>query len=266
MEYRKAKTWVLSSIFPWNSWKLHAQMLKNAMNSLPWQVQRIWFLFLALSTSHNLLRLCKPGLGRLIYFYSLLWDLCCKSCWVRSCSHRMLLQTSLMDSPSAPVPGALFSFLWLSPDVQWDSRASVDAWGPSTTRTWMQVHKGAVNSFFGSLGGSAAACAHWSETCPCWAPLNSCCSSTAGLQRKRRTIPHHTAMSHQSCLCLRPAPDNTSQLIRELIAKEKYPWLLSSARENSYKPCWLTSIPYCTFLIPLYSVLVSPCQPLPFLS
>lgn len=39
----------------------------------------------------------------------------------------LLLQTSHMDSSSAPVPGALFSFAWLSPDVQSDSTASVDA-------------------------------------------------------------------------------------------------------------------------------------------
>lgn len=222
MEYRKVKSWVLSSMFPWNSWKLHPKTLKSAVNSLPWQVQRIWFLFLALSTSHNLLRLCKPGLETLIYFYSLLWDLCCISCWVRSRSHRMLLQTSHMDSPSAPVPGALLPLVWLSPDVQSDSRALVDAWGPST-RTWIQAHRGAVNSLFGSLGGSAAAHAHQSETCPCWAPLDPRCSSAAGLQRKRGTIPQHTAMSRQSCLCLRPAPDNTSQLIRELTAPEKNP-------------------------------------------
>lgn len=50
------------------------------------------------TSSHNLPRLCKAELGRLIYFYPLLWDLCCRSCWVRSCSHRMLLQTSHMDS------------------------------------------------------------------------------------------------------------------------------------------------------------------------
>lgn len=278
MEYRKVKSWVLSSIFPWNSWKLHPKIVKSTVNSLAWQMQRIWFLFLALSTSHNLLHLCKPGLGRQIYFYSLLGDLCCISRWVRSRSHRMLLQTPHMDSCSAPVPGALFPFMWSRPDVQSDSRASVDAWGPSTTRTtWIQVHRGAGKSFFGNLGGSAAARAHQSETCPCWAPLNSHCSSAAGLQRKRRIIPHHTAMLHQCCLCLRLAPDNTSQLIRELTAPEKNPWPLSSARENSYKvefsraegrsqPCWLTSIPYCIFLIPLYSVLVSPCQPLPFLS
>lgn len=240
-------------------------------------MQRIWFLFLALSTSHNLLRLCKPGLGRLIYFYSLLWDLCCISCWVGSCSHRMLLQTSQMDSsPSAPVPGAWFSFGWVLTSNQ-DSRALVDAWALSTTRTWIQVYRGAVNSLFGSLGGSAAARAHQSETCPCWAPLDPHYSSAAELQRKRGTIPHHTAMSCQSCLCLRPAPDNASQLIRELTAPEKTPWLLSSARENGDKaefsraegrsqPHWLTSIPYFIFLIPFYSLLVSPCQPLPFLS
>lgn len=127
------------------------------------------------------------------------------------------------------------------------------------------------------LGGALQQHVHNSETCPCWAPLDPRCSSAAGLQRKRGTIPHHTAMSCQSCLCLRPAPDNASQLIRELTAPEKKPWLLSSARENGDKaefsraegrsqPCWLTSTPYFIFLIPLYSLLVSLCQPLPFLS
>lgn len=31
-------------------------------------------------SSYYHLWLCKPGLGRQIYFYSLLWDLCCTSC------------------------------------------------------------------------------------------------------------------------------------------------------------------------------------------
>ena len=31
-------------------------------------------------SSYNFLHLCKPGLERLIYFYSLFCDLCCTSC------------------------------------------------------------------------------------------------------------------------------------------------------------------------------------------
>ena len=53
-----------------------------------------------------------------------------------------------------------------------------------------------------------------------------------GSSRRGAAIPPHAAMSCRSHLCLRSVPDNTSQLIRELTAPEKNPWLLSSAREN----------------------------------
>lgn len=75
----------------------------------------------------------------------------------------------------------------------------------------------------GQLGGlcSSTRTSEWnlSLLSTTW-PLLLLCSRAP---KEEGTIPHHTAMSHQSCLCLTPAPDNTSQLIRELTAPEKNP-------------------------------------------